>query len=345
MPMICPKCNRAYEQQLQCPTCDARLLYHAQLQSNVELSPSSEPSWQHTPWGRILVAAVVSQGLAQGLQLFFVAGLQASGDAAGLGDWNNPFHVILIQTLHAFCLVLGGIMAGAGLRRGVFFGSVVGFLHGLIALGIRQWQGDLLPEVSLCAVPALHMAFGAVGGLVGSLIWRPLPTVQPVLLPVADQTLRGSFMPGRAVSLFAGKVAWVRVLLGTGLAVSGVWWSAAILRFTLENAPTRLTVESASQFAMFTWEIAGLATFVGAAFAGATTTNGFKQGLCVGLAAAVVLTGLHLSRVNPDLDRAVIIATSTLILSAGGGWFGGQLFPKINRHVRPGRPRLYSEAG
>jgi DNA-directed RNA polymerase subunit RPC12/RpoP len=34
MAMVCPKCNRSFEQQLECPTCGVRLLYHAKIRPN-----------------------------------------------------------------------------------------------------------------------------------------------------------------------------------------------------------------------------------------------------------------------------------------------------------------------
>jgi hypothetical protein len=345
MPMVCPQCNRSFEQQLQCPSCDARLLYHAQLRPGAEGASSTEGQWQHTPWGRILVGVVLAQGLALGLQLFFKAGLQVSGEEAEKGDWDNPAHVILVQSLHAFSLLLGGILTGAGQRRGIFFGSVVGLVHGLVTLGIQQVHGEVLSQVGLCAVPALHMAFGAVGGLVGSLIWRPLPTIHLATRSEPDKKARKAFTTGGGISFLAGKVAWIRVGLGIGLVVSGVLGSSAILKFVLDNAPVRLSVENSTQFEMITWEIAALTTFLGAAIAGATTTNGLKQGLFVGLGAGMILTGMTLAKPNPDLDRSVITAVSALLLSVGGGWFGGQLFPRIYQRPRRRHSHLLSEAG
>jgi len=321
------------------------LLYHANLRPAADATGSAEGQWQHTPWGRIVVGVVLAQGLVHGLQLFFMASLQASGEEAGKGDWNNPVHVILVQAMHAFSLVLGGLVTGAGQRRGVFFGSVVGFLHGLITLGILQVHGEALTEVSLCALPALHMAFGAAGGLMGSLIWRPLPSVQLTIKGDPNNKPRASFAFGGGVSFLTGRVAWLRVGLGIGLVVCGVLWSSAILKFVLENAPARLSVESSTQSELITWEIAALATFLGAGLAGATTSNGLKQGLCVGLGAGVVLAGMQLAKVNPNVDRAVITAISALFLSVGGGWFGGQLFPKIYQRSRRRHSGLLSEVG
>ncbi len=342
MPMVCPQCNRSFEQQFQCPTCDTRLLYHANVRSGTEGPAAAEAQWQHTPWGRILVGVVLAQGLAHGLQLFFLAGLQATGEAANRLDWNNPMQVILMQALHGLSLLLGAILTGAGQRRGVFYGSIVGLLHGLITLGIRQWQGDILPEITLCAVPALHMAYGAAGGLLGSLIWRPLPTVQFETQPKSNGKLRARVAISIGFSALAGQIAWLRVGMGIALAMCGVMWSSAILKFVLENAPARLSVESASQYQLFSWEVAALATFIAAGLAGATTTNGLKQGLCVGLGTAVLLAGFQLAKADSDLERTGMTVVSALFLSIAGGWFGGQLFPKV--YHRPRRRSYLVEA-
>jgi hypothetical protein len=333
MAMVCPQCNRSFDQHLQCPTCGTRLLYHAKLRPSAEGPPSSDPQWQYTPWGRILIGVVLAQGLAYGLQLLFRAGIQATGEEVARGSAAPLYHLILVQAIQAFSLLVGGILTGAGRRRGVFFGSIVGLLHGLIYLGIRHWNGEVLTEIYFYAIPVLHMAFGAVGGLIGSLIWRPLPAVN-IPQSAADKKLRLPIDVRNSLAFLVGPVAWIRVLVGTALVVSGVVWASAILKVVLENAPVQLSLSSALQYELVTWEIAALVTFLGAALAGATTFNGFKQGLFVGLAAAVVLAGLHLARTNPDVDRAVLVAVSALFLSAGGGWFGGQLFPPIVHRSR-----------
>jgi hypothetical protein len=304
------------------------MLYHAKFRTAPEGDSATDAQWQYTPWGRILIGVILAQGLVHGLQLLFMAGLQVSGDEASQELRASPVHLILVQALHGFSLVLGGILTGAGRRRGVFFGSVVGLIHGLIYLGVQQYHGDLLPEIFLYTVPILHMAFGAAGGLIGSLIWKPLPTVS-LSKPAADKKPRIPFAVPSGISFLEGPVAWLRVLVGIGLVVAGVMWASVILKFVLDNSPTRLTISSQLQYELITWEIAALTTFLGSAIAGATRANGLKQGLCVGLGAAVLLAGFHLAKSTPDVDRALFVAACAVFLSAGGGWFGGQLFPPI----------------
>jgi hypothetical protein len=80
---------------------------------------------------------------------------------------------------------------------------------------------------------------------------------------------------------------------------------------------------------MIAWEIAGLLTLLAGAVAGSTTSNGFKQGLCVGLGVAIVLLGAHLGNPNASLEKTVFMVSSVLCLTMAGGWFGGQLFPPV----------------
>jgi hypothetical protein len=292
----------------------------------------------------------VAQGLAYGLQLFFTASLQVTGEGGGQATWGTPQHQILLQALNGFGLLLGGLLTGAGRRRGVFFGSIVGLVHALIFLGIQQSNGAVVTEVMLYTVPVLHMAFGAVGGLVGSLIWKPLPTIT---MPRSDKRSDRQRSTRGEPTILAGPVAWLRVLAASAFVVAGVLWAPLILDLlllaanqviALTTAPWRLWPSPGPQRQLVTWELAAFTTFLGASFAGATTVNGFKQGLCVGLGVGVVLAALQLAKANPDLDRAVLLAVGALLLSVGGGWFGGQLFPPIYVAYRRRGRRYFSEA-
>jgi hypothetical protein len=76
-------------------------------------------------------------------------------------------------------------------------------------------------------------------------------------------------------------------------------------------------------------ELSALATLVGGAFAGATTRNGFKQGFGVGICAASIVLGLQVSTPTFGLESAIFTLSGIFIVAVVGGWFGGQLFPKV----------------
>jgi hypothetical protein len=71
--------------------------------------------------------------------------------------------------------------------------------------------------------------------------------------------------------------------------------------------------------------------------AGATTFNGLKQGLCVGIVSSMVFVGLQLGYPTANFDHAVLLVVSMLGFGVVGGWFGRQLFPPILQ-----RPKRHS---
>src|SRR5204862_5902870 len=81
---------------------------------------------------------------------------------------------------------------------------------------------------------------------------------------------------------------------GIVIVTAGFLWGPKLLSVVLEASQGTLKVNDRLQAQLVTWEIIGLVTLLGAAFAGATTRNGFKQGLCVGVGASVVLVGNQL---------------------------------------------------
>jgi hypothetical protein len=346
MSMVCPQCNGSFEQRLQCPTCNVRLLYQATRRPGVSGVVGSTGGWQHTPWGRIVIGLLLAQGLYHGLQQLCTAGLLAVAEDSSRDVWTTLFGLILQQGLQGIGLLAGGMLAGAGQRRGFLLGAVVGVWHALILTVIAQFSartgtttpyGQALTVTTLTASGQflLLTVFGAAGGLIGSLIWKPLPTVS---LP-SDQAKGALKLSGKGKrSLLGGRVAWLRVLLGVAIVVAGALSANAILKFLLEAAGGKLTIRSHLQARLVNLEICGLAVVLGGCLAGATTSNGLKQGLCVGLGASAILIGLHVR--NPVLSTNELIyrVVSTSALALTGGWFGGQLFPPVlssRRKVSP----------
>jgi hypothetical protein len=181
-----------------------------------------------------------------------------------------------------------------------------------------------LSVVGLYAQPLLQAAVGAVGGCVGSLIWKPIPSAVPsALIPIRKKP------PRRKSPLLAGPVSWVRVLVGVAVAVAGTLSATLIFQKVMDLSAGRLATTDILQDRIITWEIKALALLVGGVLAGASTANGLKQGLIVATLAAAVLIGLQMQRTDRWLDVAVYTTISTIGLCAAGGWFGGQLFPPI----------------
>jgi hypothetical protein len=354
MAMVCPQCNGSFDQRMQCPVCGIRLLYQAGRQSAAGGLPGQGGQWQHTPWGRIVVGLLLAQGLYHGLRQLCNAGMLALSDEAASDVWKTLFGLMLLQGLQAFGLLVGGIVAGAGQRRGLLLGTVVGVWNGVIVIALDYFRGRptgggtlatyALPLNSVTAYGELLLltAFGALGGLVGSLIWKPLPVLP---IPGQDGDRKGAVKFSRKdkVSLFAGPVAWIRVALGTAVVVGGALWANVILSFVLQASEGKLTIRSRLQAHLVTLEICALAVLVGSCLAGATTRNGLKQGLCVGLAAGAVLLGISLSGGQISLNELVFKGLSTSFLAMGRRLVRGPaLSPRRPRSPAQKRPYAHN---
>src|SRR5262249_57388736 len=103
--------------------------------------------------------------------------------------------LVVRQLLQAASVFAAGLLAGAGQRRGLLFGAVVGVWNAVFFILLDMapnvwflqwmWTGHSLNTIDLFGQPVLHVAFGAMGGLVGSVIWRA-PAL--VLMPVQPRT-------------------------------------------------------------------------------------------------------------------------------------------------------------
>jgi hypothetical protein len=272
----------------------------------------------------MFIGLLLAQGLYYGLWHLCKAGLLAVNTEPQPGVWTTLAGLLVLQALQAGSLLTGGAVAGAGKHQGVVYGSMVGLANGLISLWTLRGDSQLYSAVLLYGQPILHTAFGAAGGLLGVLIWQPLAPVSLPAGPAAPLAARR-----RSHSPLSGPIAWFRVLAGTGVALGGALWANAILEFILDASAGRLTLDSTLQAQLVTWEITALAMFLGSAWAGATTANGLKQGICVGLGTASVLLGICLSGHVIHVEAVALTLTSALLLCVVGGWFGGQLFPPL----------------
>jgi hypothetical protein len=335
MAMVCPQCLRDFDQRLHCPTCGARLVYQAQRRDGDGV-PGAGPAWQQTPWGRIVIGLLVAQGLCFGLQQLCTAGILASGDETAGDIWRTLYGLLLLQGLQVVGLLAGGALAGAGKRHGVLFGAIVGLWNGIIFVILQNGNSQLFTPVTLYGQPILQTAFGALGGLLGCVIWKPpavlqLPGVGPSVPSVA---------PSKPFALFEGPVAWWRVLAGSLLAVGGSLWANVILDLVVEASEGKMSVRTHLQANLVTWEITALAMLVGGALAGFSTRNGLKQGLCVGLGVASVLVGVRLGDGRVNYDALLLTAGMALAFGLCGGWFGCTLFPPVVARPRSVGPAI-----
>jgi hypothetical protein len=329
MPLACPQCKQSFEQSGVCPLCNLVLMYYApNLQSEPAASNQEEDDqsrWQQTPWGKILIGLILAQGLNFGLQQLVTAVFIATGDGSDV--WRTLWGIVVRHSVLAASLLIGGALSGAGQRRGIIYGAFVGLTSGVISVCLHNNISEIFSSPLIYAEPVIHLVTGAFGGALGMLIWRPIP-----VLPELEGSSTQIPLPGLGAILgdmFTGPVHMGRVCAGAFVVVIGVVWSQAIMEFLLGFSNGALALTSNLQAHLVSLEIAALVVLIGAAFAGATTRNGMKQGLCVGLAASAIVLGVQISTPRFVLEGAIFTMSGIGVFAVVGGWFGGQLFPPV----------------
>src|SRR5438552_16608091 len=156
MSMVCPKCGEGYEQRLQCPRCYVRLTFEPRSHPSVSENPwARTDQWQNTSWGRIFVGLLLAQGLYYGLRQLLTAGFMASGEGGPHDVWATLFGLVLGQALQGFGLLAGGLLTGAGQRRAVVLGAMVGAWSGILFIVMQQLYPTTLTPVALYGLPVL----------------------------------------------------------------------------------------------------------------------------------------------------------------------------------------------
>ncbi len=325
MAMVCPDCNGTYEQRLTCPSCGSRLSYRLAVPSSRPGIPGLDESWQQTPWGKLFIGLVLAQGLYYGLRHLCIAGFLAAEQIHG-SVWSLLTGLIVLQVLQAVSVLSAGALIGAGQRRGFLYGAVVGVWNGVLFVLVQHLVEQPLTPVSFFGEPMLQAAFGALGGLIGTMIWKP-----PAAVKLTIQSGSGPRVPllRMRLSPFHGPIAWGRVLTGITLAVGGVVWADVIREFVTEASEGKLSIDTQLQAELVTWEISALALLAGAALAGSTTKNGLKQGLVVGIGSGTLLFGIRLASTAGTPQVLALTWLSSICLCLVGGWFGSQLLPPV----------------
>jgi len=340
MLMVCPLCAKQYEKRTHCPQCKVTLV-SAMSQS----SPAAalERHWSRNAWLRVAVGVMLAQGLGVAVHHLLLASVLAVGEEAEASVGN-----LLVSHLFQFLVVFaGGMLAGAGLRKPIAFGAMVGVWNGILTVLMQHLRGEPVTLVAFYVQPMLHTAFGALGGACGGVIWKPPVDFSPLaayippkqrhrLRPVDDK----------------GRVYWVRLAAGVAVVLAGTFWADLILAAVLQASQGKMSARTPTQQYVLTLEISALAAFLGGVVAGANTTNGWRQGFCAGVLAGAVLgayvlhwqssgTPTPISFLQHQLGRPgesgrwlalSVFGLATLLLSMAGGNFGAQLLPPVARH-------------
>lgn len=321
MPYVCPQCHSLFEESVYCPRCGARRSSWLVAPAPV-LSEPTEP-WQHTAVGRLLIGLVLAQGIAYALYLLAPPLLLLAGrDLEAL--WTRPSGLILSQVFQGIGLLLGGALAGAGQTRGGALGGMLGVVNGFVALLLQQLRGEPILPVLLYTQPLIHLFCGALGGLAGAAIWKPLPPL-PNMTPTPASTL-----PAPRAAWFPPRLLWGRLLLGTAVTLSGLFWPRVILNFVLDLSQGKMTLATQRQADMVTWEISGLLILLGAALSGVSSSRGLSQGFAVALLSSLFFVSIRLGLgTSPPPEQLLLTLLALFVLAPLGGWFGSRLFPPL----------------
>jgi hypothetical protein len=325
MAMVCPRCETVHEQRLQCPGCGDRLQY-PETPRRVATAEAPAERWQDLIWGRVFVGLLLSQGffyalrhLATGLMLAFEPPSDPSDESGVL------FGLVLSQVLQVAALLVGAGLIGSGQRHGAALGAVVGVWNGVLAGLAPRAAGQPFSTVALYGDPLLQTMLGALAGWAGSVIWEPLI----VLEPRAPRRAARRAPPRQRIPLFAGKIAFVRVLLGTLLAVAGALSASAVLALIARLNDSELATSATILDNLVTWEVKALALLAGGVLAGSNSSNGLKQGLCAGIAVGLTLAALEPHSQEEWFEMVGFMLIGSIALCLLGGWFGSQVFPPV----------------
>lgn len=316
MSAVCTSCANVYEGGASCPRCGAT--------PSSGPTPGTVPGWQQTIWGRGLIGLVVGQGLFYGLKQLLTGAMLAIQGGSAEELWADPSNVLVLLGIQLFAMLCGGVMAGGGQQGGLSIGAIVGAWNGVLAVVLQQVPPGALGPMGLYVLPVAHGVVGGLGGLIGAWIWAPLPVaVGPDLAGPRKAA------PRREKPWLAGPVAWLRVVIGSALAVAGALYAGKLLDLIADLSNGRYGTVTDLQDSIITWQARALSLLLGGAFAGAFTSNGLKQGLVVGILSSLVLVGIQPAPKEHWLELTALTAVGSLSLAAVGGWFGGQFLPPV----------------
>jgi hypothetical protein len=290
-------------------------------------------------WGRLLLGLILSQGLYYGLRQLGLAWLARGGEGADF--FQTEKGTLVLTGGQLFALLIGGVVGASGLPRGVLFGGLLGCLNSAIFIGTAWWRRSDLDQSLLVNGPVLHVLIGAIGGLLGRLIWKPLPPLPRYDTPGSSTAVKVKVMPELDE---LGPLIWSRILTGAVFAFVGT-----VFAQDLRSAMGRYALTNSRIFDQFVnWQIGALIVLAGGAVAGANTRRGFMHGLIVGGLACVGLVvtqytknilhfaahefwidQLNVKQVGNGVELQMVLFAilHTLFLTLLGGWLGSQLLP------------------
>lgn len=341
MQRVCTRCGAVATNQFLCPTCGRRTVDAGSGDArDVDLSGEAL-----TFGGGLLVGLVVCQGLTYALRHLAIAGLLwHAGPEDALAFWTTLPGMIVQQIAQGVALLIGGMLAGAGQKRGLTVGATLGAINAVLLIGLQLLARQRPAEIVLYAQPLLHAILGGIAGMLGAVIWQPSPDLRELEATTKSPDLLTTTLPPIREITTPEPLPWGRLFVGTAVAVIGALGAGLIRDLVMAAGGSRGGYEmQQSQF--ITWQIAVMAMIVGGAIAGSTTRGGALYGFWVGILAAgllvvmaatvevrlqlSVIAGWFLGAQVPDGSPASLAFQGVQTVLAGtlGGWLGSLIMP------------------
>ncbi|MER3415151.1 MAG: hypothetical protein C4297_02935 [Gemmataceae bacterium] len=275
-------------------------------------------SWPQAPLGRLAIIFLLTLGLYYGLWQV-IAGIHLLWGSPAQAMPKERTSGLAIQLVAVFCASLFGTI---GERYGGIYGLAAAAWASLIFPLLDPWTGTDSGQAAFSGLLS-SMGAGLCGGSIGSLwVLCDEARVQP------NQGDKG--YPGGSV-LRGAPVRPIRILLGAGLSLAGIFWLEELLDALVALSQGSFNLFDVTQRRVVLAQVTGLSVLIGAFFAGAGTWRGVIQGLFHGASVALVLLLTQLQGKDLTLfeisNKPLVITPSVLILSALGGWLGHHLWP------------------
>lgn len=341
MQRVCTRCGAVATNHFLCPACGRRTVEVDGTDAR-DAVPSGDAL---TFGGGLLVGLVVCQGLTYALQHLAIAALLwNSSPEDELAFWTTIPGLIVRQMAQGVALLVGGMLAGAGQKRGLTVGATLGAINAALLIVLQLLAHQRPADIILYAQPILHAIVGGIAGMLGSVIWRPCPDLGDLEAASQSPDLLTTTLPKVREITPPEPLPWGRLSIGTAVAVAGALGAGLIRDLVMSAGGGRGGYElQQSQF--ITWQIALTAMVVGGGVAGSTTRGGALYGFWVGVLAAGLLAvlaatveirlrfsevaGWFLGAQVPDGSPASLVFQSvqTVLAATLGGWLGSLVMP------------------
>jgi hypothetical protein len=333
---FCKRCLKPYVGKA-CPRCrPRRRSYFANVPSE---NPLLAGHWSANVWIRFSVGLLTTFGVLHGLRrLFEAVGCATVGPETALA-WSGIPALALWLLIEAVATLCGVIIVSASSSLSWFFGAGIGLCVGFAHVVGYRIGSDLLPEWLYLTIPVFLIGVGVVGSRVGAHLFPPPyqkgPSVAgfgaPAVSP-ASSWLNLMNLMGMGASLFQAKLNWWRIVVGSAIGILAMFYAGWLFNYTTRVLLLQDLIEQSPNFraSIMTRLIMGVLVFLGAMFAGSSSTNGLAHGIWVALLNCMGYLFAERWNNRPlDLEIMGPMLLIVIAVSLGGAAFGGKILPPV----------------